>query len=148
MRFRCKWDIFYIIFLLISGVVRLSLSGMTLTNNSVVAMTLIGTDGDALWCTTTYDPCCTSSHPVTQWHFPNGSEVPNEQDLPYRRTRGRFPGRVILSRNSESDITGIFRCDILAAEGVTRSLYVRIDDTATGESCKLSEWLVSLQWGI
>ena len=107
-------------------------------NNSIVTNTDIGTGSEALLCTTTYTLCCSSANQETQWYFPNGSQVPNNPNLPYRRTRGRYPGRVILSRNSESTITGIFRCDIPDASGVTQSLYVGIYDSGTGESCTLS----------
>ena len=103
-------------------------------------MTDIGTGAAALVCTTTYTPCCTSGNNETQWYFPNGSQVPNNQNLMYQRTRGRFPGRVILSLNFESNITGIFHCDIPDASGVTQSLYVGIYTCATGEFCTLREW--------
>jgi len=122
--------------------VGLSLNGMILTNNSVVNNTDIGIGAAALVCTTTYTPCCFSANPETQWYFPNGSLIPNDLSLPYQRTRGRNPGRVILSRNYESTATGIFHCDIPGASGATESLYVGIYDSGTGESWMLSEWLV------
>ena len=111
---------------------------MTLTNNSIVTNTDIGTGSAALLCTTTYTPCCTSANPETQWFFPNGSQVPNNLALPYRRTKGILPGRVILNRNSESTTTGIFHCDIPDENGVVQSLYVAIYTSTTGESCTLS----------
>ena len=58
---------------------------------------------------------------------------PNNPSLPYQRTRGTDPGRVILNRNSESTLTGIFRCDIPDASGVLQSLYVGIYTSTTGE---------------
>ena len=124
----------------ISGV-DLTLNGVTLSNNSIVAMTDIGTGDAALVCTTTYTPCCTSfQNPETHWYFPNGSRVPNNPALPYQRTRGQNPGRVILSRNSESATTGIFHCDLPDASGVTQSLYLGIYDSGTGnKSCAVSE---------
>ena len=118
--------------------IQLTLNGVTYPNNSIVTNTDIGTGSAALLCTTTYTPCCTSANPETQWFFPNGSQVPNNPSLPYQRNRGRYPGRVILIRNSESTTTGIFHCDILDASGVTQSLYVGIYDSGTGESCTLS----------
>ena len=118
---------------------------MTYPNNSIVTNTDIGTSSAALLCTTTYTPCCTSGNPETQWFFPNGSQVPNNPSLPYQRNRGRYPGRVILIRNSESTTTGIFHCDILDASGVTQSLYVGIYDSGTGESCTLSSTTGYLQ---
>ena len=120
--------------------VGLTLNGMTLTNNSIVDMTDIGTGNAALACTTTYEPCCSSANFETQWYFPNGSQIPNNLNLPYRRTRGTNPGRVILNRNSESTTTGIFHCTIPDASGVTQSLYVGIYNGHTGESCTPSEW--------
>ena len=107
-------------------------------NNSIVSNTDIGTGSAALVCTTTLPGCCFSGHRETQWYFPNGSQVPNNPYLPYQRTRGQNPGRVILSRNSESTTTGIFRCDIPDARDLTQSLYVGIYDSGTGESCTLS----------
>ena len=111
----------------------ITLNGVPYANNSIVTNTDIGTGSAALLCTTTYTPCCSSDNPETQWYFPNGSPIPHNPALPYRRTRGRFPGRVILSRNSESTTTGIFRCDIPDASGVLQSLYVGIYDSSTGE---------------
>ena len=115
---------------------------MTLTNNSIVDMTDIGTGNAALACTTTYEPCCSSANFETQWYFPNGSQIPNNPALPYQRNRGRYLGTVILIRNSESTTTGIFHCDIPDASGVTQSLYVGIYTGATGEFSTLNEWLV------
>jgi len=111
---------------------------MNLINNSIVTMTDIGTGAAALVCTTTYTLCCSSGNRETQWYFPNGSQIPNNPALPYRRTRGRNPGRVILNRNSESTTTGIFHCDIPDANNVTQSLYVGIYTSTTGESCTVS----------
>ena len=133
-------SVVYLLFLYWFSGVELTLNGTTLTNNSIVAMTDIGTGDAVLLCTTTYRPCCSSANPETQWHFPNGSQVQNNPNLPYQRTRGRFSGTVILSRNSESTISGIFRCDIPDASGVLQSLRIRIYTCATGEFCTLCEW--------
>ena len=122
--------------------IRLPVNGVTYPNNSIVANTDIGNGSAALACTTTYTSCCSSANQETQWYFPNGSQVPNNPNLPYRRSRGSNPGRVILNRNSESTITGIFHCDIPDARGELQSLYVGIYTSTTGESCTLSEWLV------
>jgi len=119
--------------------VDLSLDGVSLPNNSIVTNTDIGTDSEALLCTTTLPGCCTSANPETLWYFPNGSPVPNNPASSYQRTRGQNPGRVILHRNSESTTTGIFHCDIPDASGVTQNIYVGIYDSDTGESCTLSE---------
>ena len=109
---------------------------MSLTNNSIVTNTDIGTDTAALVCTTAYPPCCTSvNRDTANWYFPNGNQVPNNPALPYQRSRGENPGRVILNRNSESTTTGIFRCTIPDASGVTQSLYVGIYTAEASEVC-------------
>jgi len=128
-----------------SQIAGIQLTGVTYPNNSIVTNTDIGTGSEALLCTTTYTLCCSSANQETQWYFPNGSQVPNNPNLPYRRTRGAYPGRVILSRNSESTTTGIFHCDIPDASGVIQSLYVGIYDSGTGESCTLSSTTGYLQ---
>ena len=120
----------------------ITLNGVTYPNNSIVTNTDIGTGNAALLCTTTYTPCCTSANQETQWYFPNGSQVLNNPALPYQRTRGTNPGRVILHRYSEATTTGIFRCDIPDASGVIQSLQVGIYDRSTGESSTLSVWLL------
>ena len=105
---------------------------MGLANNSIVAMTYIGTGSAALLCSTIYTPCCDSANPETQWYFPNGSQVPNNPALPYQRTRGTNPGRVILNRNSEDTIMGMFHCDVPDASNALQSLYVGIYTITTG----------------
>ena len=126
--------------------IQLTVNGVTYPNNSIVTNTDIGTGSAALLCTTNYPPCCSSAFPVTQWYFPNESQVPNNRNLPYQRTRGQNPGRVNLNRNSESSITGIFHCDIFDAYGTIRSLYVGIYNATTGESCTLSGYLHYQSW--
>ena len=120
----------------------LTLNNVRYTNNSVVTITNIGTDSAALFCTTTYHPCCFSGPlPGNHWYFPNGSRVERSTTLPYYRSRadGNLspPGRVLLHRNSEGTTTGIFRCEILAAYGYFQSIYVGIYTATTGESCTL-----------
>ena len=113
----------------------------TYANNSIVTRTDIGTDSAALLCTTTYSPCCTGfGNPDTQWFFPNGSQVQNNGNLPYYRTRSTNPRSVRLNRNTQGTTTGIFRCDIPDASGALQSIYVGIYDSGTGESCTLSEY--------
>ena len=133
--------IIYLHYFQIAGI-QLTVNSVTerYPNNSIVTNTDIGTGSAALICTTTLPGCCFSGHQETQWYFPNGSQVPNNPSLPYRRSRGQNPGRVILSRNSESTITGIFHCTIPDASGVTQSFFVGIYTATTGESCTLSEY--------
>jgi len=104
---------------------------MTVNNNSIVTITDIGTGSAALFCTTTLARCCFSGD--GGWFLPNGREVFRGENLPYYRTRVRNPGALLLHRNSESTITGIFHCDIPDASGVLQSLYVGIYTSTTGE---------------
>ena len=147
----------YVIFIRVGGATKfvylscttgigLTLNNVQYTNNSVVNITDIGTDSAALLCTTTYRPCCFSRPlPGTHWYFPDGSRIENTNTLPYYRTRidgnptftPRRPGTVLLHRNPEGATTGIFRCDILDANGIFQSLYVGIYTNTTGESCVL-----------
>ena len=70
---------------------------------------------------------------TTVWKLVRNDDDSQNPNLPYQRTRGTDPGRVILNRNSESTLTGIFRCDIPSASGVLQSLYVGIYTSTTGE---------------
>ena len=104
-----------------------------------MTITDIGTGSAALFCTTTLPGCCRASlHRGSQWYFPNGSHLLNNYNLPYYRTRIHptippGPGSVLLHRNPEGTTTGIFCCNIPNASGVTRSLYVGIYTSTTGE---------------
>ena len=107
-----------------------------------MTITEVGTDSAALLCTTTLPECCySSSGGANGWFFPNGGEV-MRQGSQYYRTRAQSPGTLLLHRNSEGTTTGIFRCDIPDASGVTQSLYVGIYTNTTGEFYTLSEGLV------
>ena len=120
----------------------LTLNGVQYTSNSVVTITDIGTDSAALYCTTTYLPCCFSGPPPgTHWYFPNGSQVERFSTLPYYRSRIDAqlspPGAVLLHRNPGATTTGVFHCEIRDATGIFQSIYVGIYTTTTGESCTL-----------
>ena len=122
----------------------LILNNVQYTNNSVVTITDIGTGSAALICTTTYRPCCFSGPaPGTHWYFPNGSRVERFNTLPYYRTRTSTfispPGAVLLHHNPEGTTTGIFRCDILDANGIFQSVYVGIYTATTGEVLYIEE---------
>ena len=116
---------------------------MSYPNNSIMTITEVGTDSAALLCTTTLPECCySSSGGANGWFFPNGSEVVNNANLSYYRTRARHPGTLLLHRNLEGTTTGVFCCDIPVARYVTQSLCVGIYTNTTGESSTLSEMLV------
>ena len=113
----------------------LTLNGVQYTNNSVVNITDIGTDGAALLCTSTFSVCCFSGS-GHEWYFPNGSTIQRTDTTYYRtRTFSRTGGTVRLNRNLEATTTGVFHCDIPDASGDIQSLYVGIYTATTGESC-------------
>ena len=120
--------------------IELTLNNVQYTNNSIVNITDIGTGSAALLCTTTYKPCCYSGPPPgTHWYLPNGTRVERFNTLPYYRSRidgnprwHSEPGTVLLHRSPEGATTGIFRCDILDANGIFQSLYVGIYTATTG----------------
>ena len=120
----------------------LTLNNVLYTNNSVVNIMDIGTGNAALNCTTTYIDCCFSGPPPgTYWYFPNGSQVQNINTLPYYRTRTTSsfsaPGAVLLHRNPGATTTGVFRCEILDANGTFQSIYVGVYTTYSGEFCTM-----------
>ena len=107
------------------------LSGALYPNNSVVALTDIGTDDRALYCLTNLTECCINSNttgdgPLGDWKSPDQSVVFNSSsgaDL----YRSRGPSAVLLHhRNNAMELTGIFTCEVPDAGGVDRSLYVFI----------------------
>ena len=119
--------------------IELTLNSVQYTNNSVVTVTDIGTGGAALLCTTTYLPCCYSGPPPgNHWYLPNGSRVDRFNTLPYYRNRTSYfyprTGAVLLHRNPGATTTGVFRCEILDANGIFQSIYVGIYTATTGES--------------
>ena len=121
----------------------LTLNNVQYTNNSVVNITDIGTDGAALFCTTTRPGCCLSSD-KSNWYFPNRNAVQRSETQPYYRTRtfsNTGGGTVRLHRNSGATTTGVFNCTILDGSGNLHSIYVGIYTTTTGES---TTWIMSI----
>ena len=121
--------------------IALILNNVQYPDNSVVNITDIGNGSAALFCNTTYIPCCLSTD-GSHWYFPDRSRVQRTESLPYYRTRtypiwlGGIPasgGTVRLNRNPEATTTGIFHCDILDASGDLQSIYVGIYTATTGE---------------
>ena len=107
------------------------LSGALYPNNSVVALTAIGTDDKALYCLTNLTECCRSDDtagdgPLGDWEHPDQSVVSNRgsgTDL----YRNRVSSAVLLHRkNNAMEPTGVFTCEVPDAGGVDRSLYILI----------------------
>ena len=107
------------------------LSGALYPNNSIVALTAIGTDDRALYCLTNLTKCCRGSDtagdsPLGDWKSPDQSIVSNNgSGTDLFRTRG--PSAVLLHRrNNAMEPTGVFTCEVPDAGGVDRSLYIFI----------------------
>ena len=107
------------------------LSGALYPNNSVVALTAIGTDDKALYCLTNLIECCKDSDtagddPLGEWKQPDQSLVSikaYETDV----YRNRVSSAVLLHRrNNAMEPTGVFTCEVPDAGGVDRSLYILI----------------------
>ena len=120
--------------------IELTLNSVQYTNNSVVNITDIGTDGAALICTTTRQTCCLSID-GSHWYFPDGSWVQRTSTTYYRsRTVPNTGGPTVrLHRNPGATTTGIFHCDIPDASGDLQSIYVGIYTANTGESWYIEE---------
>ena len=106
-------------------------SGGLYPNNSVVALTAIGTEDRALYCLTNLTECCRGSDtagagPLGDWEHPDQSVVSNQgsgKDV----YRSRGPSAVLLHRrNNAMEPTGVFTCEVPDAGDVDRSLYILI----------------------
>ena len=103
-------------------------------NNSFVNRGTLGTS-TALTCLTNLASCCTN--PVQgNWINPDGSPVYQGQPGAMNFYVTRDSGAVRLnrtSRGSGSDSNGIWRCDIPDVSGISRSIYVYLGDSESGE---------------
>ena len=110
-------------------------------NNSTLDINLVGegfegaqiTDGGALECHTNDTTCCRrKDDPLNitgtgEWYYPNGSVVPppNSNSLIYR-TRNHMVIRLNRAGGAQSLITGVYRCVITGAGGVTTTRYITL----------------------
>ena len=107
---------------------------MLVPNNSFVNRGLLDSS-TYLICLTNLESCC--ANPVQgNWTNSDGIAVNQDQsgDSDYYVTWG--PGGVYLNRisgGSSSDTNGIWRCDIPDVSGISRSLYVYLGDSESGE---------------
>ena len=109
------------------------LTDMLVRNNSFVNHGLLSST--PLKCLTNLESCC--ANPVQgDWTNPDGSTVHQGQSgaSDFYVTRGS--GVVNLNRisgGSNSNTNGIWRCDIPDVSGISRSLYVYLGDSESGE---------------
>ena len=109
------------------------LKGTPYLNNSLVAMTIMRADINALICLTNFTACCSNSETggtgsLGDWRMPNGSLVPggaSGSTASMIRTRG--PSTVLLHRrNNVLEPTGVFTCEVPDASGVLRFVFIFI----------------------
>ena len=108
-----------------------------LPNNSLVTMDTIGEGLEGLKCLTNDENCCDDSLSGGGWLFPNDSVVPASGDV----YEGRGPSFLSLNRGSGVEVdNGLFRCEILDAEGSNRTVYVGLysSDLSTGKSASMN----------
>ena len=92
-----------------------SFMAQTLANHSYVDISQVGNDvsgSDSVQCHTDLNTCCSGSQGPHRgdWYFPNGDRVPFPDDSDI--VESRQAERVDLRRNSGTEPTGIYRCDI------------------------------------
>ena len=109
------------------------MEGTPYLNNSVVALTAIGADNNALVCLTNFTACCSNSETggtisLGDWRLPDGSLVPggaSGSTASIIRTRGA--SAVLLHRRNNVMVpTGVFTCEVPDASGVLRFVYIYI----------------------
>ena len=90
-----------------------SFMGQTLANHSYVDISQVGNDaGVAVVCHTDLSTCCRAAQGIHRgdWYFPDGDRLPTPDGSPI--IESRQPQRVELRRNSGTEPTGLYRCDI------------------------------------
>ena len=110
-------------------------------NNSVIDINLVGegypglsqiTDGGALECHTDDTTCCRGDDNPNgpgrgEWYYPDGTVVPPPPSgggTEFYRTRGHMVIR--LNRVGVLTPTGVYRCEVPGAGGVTITRYITL----------------------
>ena len=115
----------------------LFLGGQFLSNHDLVTPSDIGETNNALLCLTPFSDCCDSSNGLAgNWFFPSGTgstAIPGDGfGLSFYSDRG--PSLVRLNRVADNVDSGVYRCEILSAVGVSVSLHVGLYPLGEGES--------------
>jgi hypothetical protein len=113
------------------------LHGEPIPNNGFVSAENIGESNEAaLLCTTDSDNCCSDRVSEQQWLFPNGTRVPR-RDLESGWTLWTSYGNGVIrlhrQADSDSQVRGLFRCQIPNQYRVSLTLYVGIYPTNESE---------------
>ncbi len=108
----------------------LFLGSQFLSNHALVTPSDIGDTNNALLCLTPFAGCCDSSN--GDWFSPSGSAVPGDGfGLPIYSNRGASVVR--LNRVAYPVTSGVYRCELLTAVGVSVSLHVGLYPLGEGE---------------
>ena len=122
-----------------AGVVQFSPNGTTYQNNSIVTLTDIGVDDDALLCITNLTTCCrgTNGSVLGQWFFPNETKVPNEfisetsqPKWDFFRDKHQMTKLIHLRGGG---VNGIYYCEIPDLTNVLQTVYIGVYNASTGE---------------
>ena len=115
---------------LLLGPVQLIFRGVSYPNNSVLLINDIGNNstGSAILCTTNRSPCClTPPNRFGEWHYPNGSVVPNNaKGYDFYRSRGDDQLIRLNRRNNPPSPTGPFCCELPDNSDVMHTLCVSL----------------------
>ena len=103
------------------------LDGQVFVNNSVLSLSKVGEEGNALLCKTDLIECCgTVPNRYGQFYYPNGVMVPvKSRAHGFYRDRG---DQVVRLNRREQIISpkGTFRCEIPDKNGIMQNLYITL----------------------
>ena len=118
------------------GDVGLSLNGNSISNNSIVLITDIGEEDDALLCTTNRQGCCADpNNRMGEWFFPSGTALGSNGaggNIYRDRTGAESASSTsdatvrLHHRRSATGPTGLYHCVIPDSSGVDQTLFVGI----------------------
>ncbi len=112
----------------------LFLGSQFLSNHALVTPSDIGETNNALLCLTPFAGCCDSSNGLAgDWFSPSGSEV--QVSLAGQSLYSDRGASVVrLNRRRADPVTsGVYRCELLTAVGVSVSLHVGLYPLGEGE---------------
>ena len=114
---------YVLILLLVGPSIKFMLRGQTYLNNTVVLITDIGEDTNALLCVTDRSDCCSS--PNGEFYYPDNTAVGFSNTNPLYRNRG--PQVVRLNRRTNTlSPTGVYRCEIPDSSGRMQNIYINV----------------------
>ncbi len=109
------------------------------SNNSIVTITDIEVGDNALFCLSNSSSCCRPRNGIAsgQWFLPGGSNPisgSGESSSAADFSRSRRSSAVLLNRrNNAIGPEGLYRCDVIDARNITKSLFIGIYSFNRGE---------------